>query len=173
MDVGLLVLRIVVGAFFVGHGAQKLFGWFGGHGIAATGAAFEGMGLRPGRTMAAIAGISELTSGVLFAAGLLTPLAAALLIAVMTLAIAIVHWRHGPWVTEGGWEYNLVLIAVAFAVTAVGPGKYSLDRALDLDLAGIGWALIALAAGVVGAVVVAAAARVRAPDTGGPRPAGA
>lgn len=173
MEVGLLVLRIVVGAFFVGHGGQKLFGWFRGHGLAGTGAAFEGMGLRPGRTMAAIAGISEVTGGLLLALGLLTPLAAALLIAVMTLAIAIVHWRHGPWVAEGGWEYSVVLIAVAFAVTAVGPGKYSLDRALDLDLAGVDWALIALGAGVVGAVIVAAAARVRAPDTAGPRPAGA
>jgi putative oxidoreductase len=173
MDVGLLVLRVVVGAFFVGHGGQKLFGWFGGHGIGGTGAAFEAMGLRPGRTMAAIAGISELVGGVLLAAGLVTPLAAAMVIGTMTLAVAIVHWRHGPWVAEGGWEYNAVLIAVAFAVTAVGPGKYSLDNALDIDLAGLDWALIALAAGVVGALAVAAAARVRAPDRAGPRPAGA
>jgi hypothetical protein len=105
--------------------------------------------------------------------GLITPLAAALLMAVMTLAIAIVHWRHGPWVAEGGWEYSVVLIAVAFAVTAVGPGKYSLDRALELALAGVDWALIALGAGVVSALVVAAAARVQAADTAGPRPAGA
>ena len=173
MEVGLLVLRIVVGAFFVGHGAQKLFGWFRGHGVSGTGAAFEGMGLRPGRAMATIAGTAEIAGGTLLAVGLLTPLAAALLIAVMTLAIAIVHWRHGPWVSEGGWEYNVVLIAVAFAVTAIGPGKYSLDRALDIDLAGLDWALIALGAGVLGALVVAAAARVRAPDRAGPRPAGA
>ena len=173
MEVGLLVLRIVVGAFFVGHGAQKLFGWFRGHGLSGTGAAFEGMGLRPGRMMAAIAGTAEIAGGVLLGIGLLTPLAAALLIAVMTLAIAIVHWRHGPWVAEGGWEYSVVLIAVAFAVTAVGPGKYSLDRALELDLAGLDWALIALGAGVVSALVVAAAARVQAADRAGPRPAGA
>jgi putative oxidoreductase len=173
MEVGLLVLRLVVGAFFFGHGSQKLLGWFGGHGLAGTGGAFEQMGLRPGRAMAAIAGLSELTGGVLFAAGLLTPLAAAMLIGPMTLAIAIVHWRHGPWVSEGGWEYNMVLIAVAFAVTAVGPGKYSLDRAFELDLAGLDWALIALAAGVAGALAVAAAARVRAPDRAGPKPAGA
>jgi putative oxidoreductase len=172
MEVGLLVLRLVVGAFFVGHGAQKLFGWFGGHGRARTGAAFESMGLRPGRAMATLAGLTEMTGGVLLAAGFLTPLAAAMLIGVMTLAIAIVHWRHGPWVTEGGWEYSVVLIAVAFAITAVGPGKYSLDRALDLDLAGLDWAVISLAVGVVGALVVAGAARVRAPETMGPRPAG-
>jgi putative oxidoreductase len=173
MEVGLLVLRIVIGAFFIGHGCQKLFGWFGGHGLPATGGAFEGMGLRPGRTMAATAGLAELTGGLLLALGLATPLAAALLIATMTLAIAIVHWRHGPWIAEGGWEYNAVLIAAVFAVTAIGPGKYSLDRALDWDLAGVDWALIALGAGVVGALVVAAATRVRTPDTAGTRPAGA
>lgn len=173
MEVGLLVLRVVVGAFFIGHGSQKLFGWFGGHGLPATGRAFEGMRLRPGRMTAALAGASELIGGLLLALGLLTPLAAALLIATMTLAIAIVHWRHGPWVAEGGWEYSVVLIAVAFAVTAVGPGKYSLDRALELDLAGLDWALIALGAGVVSALVVAAAARVQAADRAGPRPAGA
>ena len=172
MEVGLLVLRIVVGAFFVGHGTQKLFGWFRGHGLGGTGAAFEEMGLRPGRMMAAIAGISEVAGGTLLALGFLTPLAAALLIAVMTIAIAIVHWRHGPWVSEGGWEYSVVLISVAFAVTAVGPGKYSLDHALDLDLAGVDWALIALGAGVVSALVVAAAARVQPMDTAGSRPAG-
>jgi putative oxidoreductase len=173
MEVGMLILRIVVGAFFVGHGSQKLFGWFGGHGLPATGGAFEGMGLRPGRTMAALAGAAELTGGLLLALGFLTPLAAALLIATMTLAIAMVHWRHGPWVAEGGWEYNAVLIAVAFAVTATGPGKYSLDHALDWDLAGVDWALIALGAGVVGALAVAATTRVRTADTAGPRPAGA
>jgi putative oxidoreductase len=173
MEVGLLVLRVVVGAFFLGHGAQKLFGWFGGHGVAGTGGAFEGMGLRPGRAMATMAGLAEMTGGLLFALGLLTPLAAMLLISVMTLAIAIVHWRHGPWVTEGGWEYSLVLIAVAFAVTAIGPGKYSLDNAFNIDLAGLDWALIATGIGVFGALLIAAAAHVRTADTRGPRPAGA
>jgi putative oxidoreductase len=174
MEVGLLVLRIVVGAFFIGHGCQKLLGWFGGHGLPATGGAFEGMGLRPGRAMAALAGLSEATGGLLLAAGFVTPLGAAMLIATMTLAIAMVHWPHGPWVAEGGWEYNAVLIAVAFAVTAVGPGRYSVDHALGWDLAGLDWALIALGVGVVSALAVAAAARVTAPDAAGPaRPAGA
>jgi putative oxidoreductase len=174
MDVGLLVLRVVVGVLLAGHGAQKLFGWFGGYGLAGTGGAFEGMGLRPGRAMAAAAGLSEFAGGVLLALGLLTPLAAALLIATMAMAIAIVHWRNGPWVTEGGFEYNLVLIAVAFAVTAVGPGKYSLDHALNLDLAGLDWAALALAVGVVGALAIAAMAHVqRRGATGGPTPAGA
>jgi putative oxidoreductase len=171
MEVGLLVLRIVVGALFGGHGAQKLFGWFGGHGLAGTGAAFEEMGLRPGRTMAAIAGTAEIMGGALLALGLLTPAAAALVIAVMTMAIAFVHWRNGPWVADGGWEYNVVLIAVAFAVTAAGPGRYSLDHALELDLAGPGWALIALGAGVLCALVVVAA-RARTAHTAGPRTAG-
>jgi putative oxidoreductase len=129
------------------------------------------MGLRPGRKMAAMAGTAEIAGGALLALGLVTPLAAALVIAVMTIAIAIVHWRHGPWVAEGGWEYSVVLIAVAFAVTAAGPGKYSLDHVLDLDLAGVGWALIALGVGVISALVVSAATRVQTTDAAGPHPA--
>jgi putative oxidoreductase len=174
MNVGLLVLRIVVGAFFIGHGSQKLFGWFGGHGLHGTGGAFEGMGLRPGRPMAALAGLGELIGGLFLALGFATPLAAALVTATMTLAVAMVHWRHGPWVAEGGWEYNAVLVAAAFAVTTVGPGKYSLDRALGWDLAGVAWGLIAVGTGMLAAGTVVAATRVRASDTAGPpRPAGA
>jgi putative oxidoreductase len=172
MEVGLLALRVVVGALFVGHGTQKLFGWFGGHGLSQTGRAFERMGLRPPRLMAAAAGLTEVTGGALFACGLLTPLAAAMLIGVMGLAIAIVHWRHGPWVTEGGFEYNVVLIAVAFAVAATGPGKYSLDHVLNLDAAGVDWAVGALVVGLLGALAMAAIARVQ-PTGAGPRPAGA
>src|SRR3979409_2753952 len=112
MPLGLLVLRIVVGALFVGQGAQKLFGFFGGHGLDGTGAFFESLGLRPGRMMAIAAGLSELTGGALFALGLLTPLAATLLIAVMVAAIATVHGRNGVWVTNRGFEYNVVLAAV-------------------------------------------------------------
>jgi putative oxidoreductase len=99
MEVGLLVLRVVVGALFVGHGAQKLFGWLGGHGLSSTAASFGAMGLRPPRAMTVLAGTAELVGGLLFALGLLTPLAAALLISVMGMAIAIVHWRHCPWVS--------------------------------------------------------------------------
>jgi putative oxidoreductase len=169
---GLLVLRVVVGALFVGHGAQKLFGWFGGAGLDATRGFFESVGLRPGRTMALAAGLAEITGGLLFALGLLTPLAAALLIAVMASAIATVHWPNGVWATEGGFEYNLVVIAAAFSVTATGPGKWSLDRVLGLHVAGTRWALGALLAGVLGAIVTLAARRLRARG-GSPSPVSA
>jgi putative oxidoreductase len=117
MAIGLLVLRIVAGALFAGHGAQKLFGFFGGHGLNATGSVFESLGLRPARIMALAVGLAELAGGALFALGLLTPLAAALMIVVMVTAIATVHWHSGVWVTDGGFEYNLVLATVAFSVT--------------------------------------------------------
>jgi putative oxidoreductase len=171
MELGLLVLRIVVGALLAGHGSQKLFGWFGGAGPDGTGSFFESLGLRPGRTMALAAGVAELAGGLLFAAGLMTPLAAALIIAVMASAIAVVHWPNGLWVSNGGFEYNLVLIAVAFSVTAIGAGKWSLDRVLGLDVAGAGWALGALLAGALAAIAALGLRRLRAQRTTGASPA--
>lgn len=162
MTLGLLVLRLVIGLLFVGHGAQKLFGSFGGHGPQATAAYFESLGMRPGRSMALAAGASELVGGLLLAAGLLTPLGAALLSAVMFTAIWAVHFAKGLWLTEGGYEYNLVLLAAAFAVCAIGPGPWSLDNALGLDAAGVGWALAELAAGAFGATLAIAAGRTSA-----------
>jgi putative oxidoreductase len=160
MELGLLVLRVVVGLLFMGHGAQKLFGWFGGHGIEGTAGFFEqAIGLRPGRVHATGAGLAEFGGGLLLALGLLTPVAAAALIAVMIVAVITVHWSKGIWSTEGGYEYNAVLMAVAFAVTAVGPGEWSLDNALGIDLNGAGWALAALAAGILGGVTMLAAGR--------------
>jgi putative oxidoreductase len=154
MSLGLLVLRLVVGLLMVGHGSQKLAGWFGGHGPAGTGAFFESLGLRPGRYMALAAGGSELTGGVLIAAGLLTPFGAALLSAVMLTAIWRAHRPAGLWASKGGYEYNLVLLSVFFALSAIGPGKWSLDNAVGLDLAGDGWALAQLAAGALGAATI-------------------
>jgi putative oxidoreductase len=157
MELGLLVLRIVVGLLFMGHGAQKLFGWFGGHGLEGTAGFFQqGLGLHPGKLHASGAGAAEFFGGLLLALGLLTPLAAAALIGTMTVAIATVHWTKGVWTTEGGYEYNAVLMAVAFAVTAVGPGNWSLDHALGFDISGAGWALAALAAGAVGGLAMMA-----------------
>ena len=154
MNLALLVLRVVVGALFVGHGAQKLFGSFGGHGPDGTGAFFESTGMTRGRELAILAGASELIGGLLFAFGLVTPLAAALLSAVMLTAIWQVHRRNGLWITENGFEYNLVMLAVLFAVTAAGAGRWSLDHVLGLDLAGAGWALAQLAAAIVGTGLV-------------------
>ena len=153
MEIALLALRVIPGLLFAGHGAQKLFGVFGGHGIEGTAAGFDSMGLRPGRIHAFAGGAAELGGGLLLALGLLTPLAAAALIAVMTTAIVTVHLRNGIWNTNGGYEYNLVMIAVAFALAGVGAGEWSLDNALGLDLTGTGWALGALAVGVLGGVL--------------------
>jgi putative oxidoreductase len=150
----LLVVRAVVGVLFVGHGGQKLFGWFGGHGPEATGRFFENVGVRPGRRTAIGAGIAELGGGALLVAGVFTPLAGAALSGVMITAIRHVHARKGPWVTEGGYEYNLVLLATIFALTEAGPGPVSLDRALGTERCGTAWAIAQLAAGAAGSVLV-------------------
>jgi putative oxidoreductase len=171
MNLAMLVLRVVVGALFVGHGSQKLFGRLGGHGVQGTGTFFESQGIRPGRPMAVLAGLSELAGGLLFALGLVTPLAAALLTAVMFMAIWSVHRANGLWIADGGFEYNLVMAAVAFAVTAAGPATWSLDHAWSIDLSGYGWALAELGAGLLGCLVALAAGRL-ASRRGG-RPTGA
>ena len=160
MELGLLVLRVVVGLLFVGHGAQKLFGLFGGHGLQGTAGFFEqGLGLRPGKLHATGAGAAEFFGGALLALGLFTPFAAAALIGTMAVAIATVHWSKGVWTTEGGYEYNAVLMAVAFAVTAVGPGNWSLDHQFGFDIQGAGWAIGALVVGIVGGLGMMAAGK--------------
>jgi putative oxidoreductase len=170
MNLGLLALRVVVGALFMGHGAQKLFGYFRGAGLEGTAQNFERSGLRPGRLHAELAGCAELGGGLLLAGGLLTPLAAAGLIGVMTAAVITVHARNGVWASEGGYEYNLVMIAVAFAVTAIGPGAWSLDSAFGFSLAGTGWALAALAAGLCGGIAAVVSSRPQAAPGIGGRP---
>src|SRR5436305_2023890 len=128
MNLGLLILRLVVGLLLAGHGAQKLFGWFGGHGLSGTASFFDQLGLKPGHLHARAAGVLELGGGILLALGLLTPFASMAVIGVMTAAVITVHGRKGPWVTDGGFEYNAVLAAVAFALAALGAGEWSLDR---------------------------------------------
>lgn len=152
MRIGRLLLRTTVGGFFVGHGTQKLFGWFGGNGLDATAQGFEQLGLRPGRHNAIAAGAAEAGGGALLAAGLATPLAASVLTATMITAIRTVHAKNGPWAGNGGYEYNVVLIAAVLALVEVGPGALSLDGALGRERSGSGWALAALAAGAMGAV---------------------
>ena len=125
-DLALLVVRLVVGALFMGHGTQKLFGWFGGHGLAGTGAFFDSLGIRPGHTMALAAGFSEVAGGLLLVLGLFLPLAAVLIGGAMVVAIAKVHGKNGVWAQNGGFEYNLVLLVVVIALAALGPGSLSL-----------------------------------------------
>ena len=161
MKLGLAAIRVIVGGLFMGHGLQKLAGWFRGHGLEATGQAFESMGLRPGKLHAAGAGVSETAGGALLATGFLTPLGASLLSGTMITAIRKVHAPRGPWVAEGGYEYNLVLLATVFVITDVGPGEWSLDEALGIHWSGPGWALAQLAAGAIGSSVVLAIAERR------------
>ena len=171
MRLRLLLVRAVVGSLFVGHGAQKLFGWFGGHGPEATGQFFENVGVRPGRRNAIAAGTSEAVGGALLIAGLFTPLAGAALSAVMITAIRQVHGGKGPWVTEGGYEYNLVLLATMFALTEAGPGPISLDRALGTERCGTRWAIAQFAAGAAGSVLITKLGESAASDTADPAPA--
>src|SRR4051794_25785333 len=152
MDLALLGLRIVVGAVFAAHGAQKLFGAFGGGGIEGTGELFEQVGLRPGRLNAWAAGTAEFLGGTLIAVGLLTPFVAAGLIGVMTAAVLSVHLRNGFFNTSNGFEYNLVLAATAFALAGTGPGDWSLDNVLNLEQSGTAWALGALGAGILAGI---------------------
>jgi putative oxidoreductase len=159
MDLALLVLRLVVGLLFVGHGAQKLFGIWGGHGLAGTAGFFDSIGLRPGRIHAPAAGAAEFFGGALLALGLFTPFAAAALIGVMVAAVLTVHLPNGLWATAQGYEFNLVLGAVAFALAGAGPGKWSLDHAFGLDLDGAGWALGALGAGILGGIAIVLSGR--------------
>jgi putative oxidoreductase len=150
MKIARLLLRVIVGSLFVGHGTQKLFGWFGGHGLDATAQTFDQLGMRPGRRNAIAAGAAEAGGGAALALGLATPLSASVLTATMLTAIHRVHLKNGPWLTNAGYEYNLVLIASVLALAEVGPGKLSLDHALGHERKGPAWALAALTLGAAG-----------------------
>ncbi|MDC2866254.1 MULTISPECIES: DoxX family protein [unclassified Bacillus (in: firmicutes)] len=126
MNIGLLIIRLIIGITFMGHGAQKLFGWFGGYGLKGTGGWMESIGLRPGVLMAFMAGATELLGGFLFAAGIFTWIGALFIVGTMLVSIITVHGKNGYWVTQNGFEYNLVLIAVAVGVALIGPGAYTL-----------------------------------------------
>ncbi len=152
MDFGFLLLRMTIGLTFAAHGAQKAFGWFGGYGPDGTGQFMEAMGFRPGRRHALAAGYTELISGLLLAAGFLTPLAAAMIASVMVVAAATVHWKNGFFITSGGYEYNFVFGAAALSLAFTGPGALSLDYAAGLSLNGVVWGLGAAVVGVLGAI---------------------
>ena len=162
MDLALFVLRLVVGLLFVGHGAQKLFGVFGGGGLEATAGMFDTIGLRPGWLHARAAGTAEFLGGALLALGLVTPVAAAALIAVMTAAVITVHAPNGIWNTNQGYEFNLVLAAAVFALAGIGAGNWSLDSAVGFDLHSTVWAIGALVVGVLGGFATVLSGRIAA-----------
>jgi putative oxidoreductase len=148
------LLRVLIGGLFVGHGTQKLFGWFGGYGPDGTGQFFDSIGLRPGKRNAMVAGASEAGGGALLAAGLFTPVAATLITSVMAQAVRSLKMDKGPFAEQGGWELEAVLAAAALIFVEIGPGPLSLDHALGIERSGTGWALLALGAGVAGPAMV-------------------
>ena len=161
-DLGLLVLRLVVGGLLAAHGAQKLFGWFGGFGLRATGGYLAGLGFRPGVLFATLAGLAEAAGGLLLVLGLLTPLAGALLIGVLVVVAVAGHGSHGLWNHQGGYEYPLVLAVAAGAIGVSGPGAYALESLLPVPIAGFGLGLPGAAAGVVGGLLTLLTRRCRA-----------
>ncbi|HVU77025.1 MAG TPA: DoxX family protein [Gaiellaceae bacterium] len=164
MSYGILLVRLVVGGTMFGHGSQKAFGWFDGPGLGGVRGWLGGMGFRAPAVMALLVATAE-SSGLLLALGLVTPLAALGIASAMFVAIGSVHWKNGFWNGNKGFEFNLVLIAVAVGVAATGPGRFSLDRALHIDdnLSGLWWGVGVLVVALLGAAFVLAVLR-RAPD---------
>lgn len=153
LAIGLLVARLLLGLALAAHGAQKLFGWFGGYGIAGTGGFFESLGFKPGVAFAVLGGLGELVGGLLTALGWLNPVGPALIIAVMLVAAITVHLAKGFWNSNGGYELPLMNIAAAVALAFAGPGQYSLDAYAPWPvLAGERVLWIVLAIAVVGAL---------------------
>jgi len=152
-DLGILGLRLTAGGLLAGHGAQKLFGAFGGYGLEGTGGWLESLGLRPGKPWAALAGLSELGGGTLTALGLFHPLGPIALQGAMATATRKVHWNKPIWNTEGGAELPALFSMSGLALAVDGPGRYSVDRALGIR---VPMTLTALAAASVAAGVVLA-----------------
>jgi putative oxidoreductase len=138
---GILFLRLVLGGIMAAHGAQKLFGWFGGSGPFGTAAGYRQLNFRAPLLTAFAAGLAEFGGGLLLAVGLLTPLAALGIAVVMVNAIGVVHWRNGFWNSKGGYEFNLLIWAAAGAIAAIGAGRFSLDRLIGWEdnISGAWW----------------------------------
>jgi putative oxidoreductase len=153
MAYGLLLLRVALGGIMASHGAQKLFGWWGGPGMRGTAAICENLAYRAPFLMAVGLAVSETGGGLALATGLLTPLGALAVTVVMLNAIYLVHYPKGFWNANGGYEFNLLIVAAAVALAAIGPGRFSLDRAVGWDdnISGLWWGL-----GVAGLAIVVA-----------------
>ena len=151
-NLGTLVVRLVFGLFLSYHGYNKVFG---GGGLAGTAEWFSGIGMKWPQWQARIAATTEIGGGLLFAAGLLTPLAAAAMIGLMTVAIIVAHWRNGFFIFKPGqgWEYCASIAVVAWTVATIGPGEWSLDHAFDIEWTKWSGAIVAAVVGVGGALL--------------------
>lgn len=148
LDLAMLVLRVALGAMLVAHGANKVFG---AGGLDGTAGWFESIGLRPSRLHARVAAFTEIGAGALLLVGLGTTAASAAFIGLMLVATFTDHRGKGYFVFKGGWEYTVLIAMVALVPALVGPGRWSLDYAFGVEAFGLGWAFVALAAGVLGA----------------------
>ena len=161
---GLLVLRLVLGLTLAAHGAQKLFGWFEGPGLAGFAAHLEQLGVRPGRTWALVSAAVEVGGGVLVAVGLLTPVAALFLAGNLLVAILTTHQTRGFWNRNGGYEFPLALLGGLVALSLVGPGPASLDRAIRLSLPEPATWLAIVIVVLLGVIAAAASGRLQTAD---------
>ena len=146
---GLLLVRVVVGLLFIGHGLQKTLGWFGGQGLAKWTEDVAKLGLEPASFWAPLEAGAELAGGIMLVLGLFASVGAALIVADMLVAIVKVHAPKGLWSQQGGFEYNLVLIAILVAIGIMGPGLYSLERRLPFALPRPATFIVALVAAVL------------------------
>jgi putative oxidoreductase len=170
-DIGLLILRLVLGLVFVGHGSQKMFGWFGGSGLKATTGWMGKMGFRPAWFWGLMAALTEFGGGVLLALGLLSPFGSLGIIAAMLIAIVKVHWSKGFWNGKGGIEFPLINLAAALALGLLGAGAYSLDSALGLTLPEPVTLVAGLVLVVLGAIVAILSQALHSGQTTQPTPA--
>lgn len=161
-DVAKLAFRVVLGGLFIGHGTQKLFGWFGGGGLEATATTMDKLDLHPPRRNAVLSGLTEAGCGALLVAGAATPLAATGLVATMATAVRTVHGKNGPWNSNRGWEFNAVIVASLLALVEGGPGRLSLDAAVGRGRGGTRLAIGVLAAGLAASTAVVELGRRRA-----------
>jgi putative oxidoreductase len=162
---GLLILRLVIGLTMAGHGAQKVFGWWGGTGIAGWTGGMTRMRMRPASLWAWVSALAELGGGLGLALGLLFPLPSFAIVAAMLVAIALVHWPKGFWNNKGGFEFNLALLAGAVALALTGPGQYSLDALLGIHLPEPVTFIVAAVATLIGVGVSLVTRGAPAPET--------
>jgi putative oxidoreductase len=162
MDIGLLLPRVAVGLTVAAHGAQKVFGWFGGPGRDGFAGFLESLGFRRTRFYTWLAGGAEMLGGVLLALGLLTPLAVAAIIGVMLTASVAAHARNGFFADRGGYELPFVIAVAAAAVSLAGPGTFALDAVLGQAWTGLGWGLGAIVLGILASGAVLTARRLEA-----------